>query len=286
MASSLLKPGRQPGVGKLEKDLLPKKAPGATLSSPKKTAAVPHLQPSAPPFHGSCHVTSGAGPSAGRGGVRAGSRGCSLRAERLTIYGQSWGRAAPGPRFRVGLSAAVARGAGAYGSRSRASDRPLRARHARRRLPRRPWARPLRGSTRARRRNKWARMPYEISECVGLRARPPASGVGCRREGAAGVLHGRPRGCGLGTGEWALWAGPAELREGFRDPTAAADDDREVRRPCPQAATGDRLGTPSADCPQLPGSREAGIAPSCTVPGLYLPREGVRQPPPGGAGRL
>lgn len=101
-------------------------------------------------------------------------------------------------------------------------------------------------------------MPYEISECVGLRARPPrllGSGAGGRaRPGsctAAGVRARSPP-------EWALWAGPAELRDPGACLTAAA---REVRRPCPQAATGDRLGTPSADCLQLPGSREAGIAP-------------------------
>lgn len=177
----------------------------------------------------------------------------------MTIYGQSWGRAAPGPRFRVGLSAAVARRAGAYGPRSRASDRPLRARHARRRLPCSPWARPRRGSTRARRRNKWARMPYEISECVGLRARPPAPGVGAggrarpgsRTAAGFGVRAGNP---GVGVVGWAgRAAGPRGL-------TAAAATDQEVRRSCPQAATGDRLGTPSADCQQLPGSREAGIA--------------------------
>lgn len=207
MASSLLQAGAPSWRWKARERSAPQEGSRCKGRQPKKkNPPAPHLQPSAPPFHGSRHVTSGAGPQAGRGGVRAGSWGCSLRAERLTIYGQSWGRAAPGPRFRVGLSAAVARGAGAYGSRSRVSDRPLRARHARRRLPRCPWARPLRGSTRAQRRNKWARMPYEISECVGLRARPPASGVGCRREGAAGVLHGRggagrgPRSgrCGLG----------------------------------------------------------------------------------------
>lgn len=47
--------------------------------------------------------TRGRRRTRGRGGVRAGSWGCSRRAERLTIYGQSWGRAAPGPRFRVGF---------------------------------------------------------------------------------------------------------------------------------------------------------------------------------------
>lgn len=89
---------------------------------------------------------------------------------------------------------------------------------------------------------------------------PPRAAAGfwgrCGQEGAAGVSHGR----GVRAGNPGVgvvgWAGRAVRPRGL---TAAAA--REVRQPCPQAATGDRLGTPSADCLQLPGSREARISP-------------------------
>lgn len=87
---------------------------------------------------------------------------------------------------------------------------------------------------------------------------PPRAAAGfwgrCRQEGAAGVSHGRGVRAGNPKVGVVGWAGRAARPRGL---TAA----REVCRPCPQAATGDRLGTPSADCLQLPGSREAGIAP-------------------------
>lgn len=100
----------------------------------------------APPFHGSCLcVTSGAGTHEGAG-----------RCPRRLVGGQPPSRALDYIWSKLGASRAGAAlpgwvrpqrlragRAGASGSRSRASDRPLRARHARRRLPRRPRARPL-----------------------------------------------------------------------------------------------------------------------------------------------
>lgn len=92
---------------------------------------------------------------------------------------------------------------------------------------------------------------------------PPRAAAGfwgrCGQEGAAGVSHGRGVRAGNPGVGVVCWAARAARPRGLTAVAAAAD--REVRRPCPQAATGDRLGTPSADCPQLPGSREAGIAP-------------------------
>lgn len=90
---------------------------------------------------------------------------------------------------------------------------------------------------------------------------PPRAAAGfwgrCGQEGAAGVSHGsgvRAGNPGVGV---VGWAGRAARPRGLTAAAAA----REVRQPCPQAATGDRLGTPSADCLQLPGSREARISP-------------------------
>lgn len=53
------------------------------------------------------------------------------------------------------------------------------------------------------------------------------------------------------------WAGRTARPRGL----AATAADQEVRRPRPQAATGDRPGTPGADGLGLPGSPESGITP-------------------------
>lgn len=99
-------------------------------------------------------------------------------------------------------------------------------------------------------------MPYEISECVGLGARPPASGVGVGRRARLGSLTAA--GCGTGTPEWELWAGRAELLDpGAWPPTPTRKSAGRARK----AATGDRAGTPGADGLGLPGDRESGTSP-------------------------
>lgn len=113
-----------------------------------------------------------------------------------------------GPRFRVRrVRCGSAQGRARADLGAAASDRPLRVRHARRRLSLLSPARPRpglihgaggpRGSRRARRGNKWARMPYEISKCraggprVGARAACPLGQRPSRGVGGSAGVHGR-----------------------------------------------------------------------------------------------
>lgn len=179
---------------------------------------------------------AGRAAGAGRGPGRAGSRRPLRRAERLTIYGQSWGRAARGAALPGSARPQRQRaGQGASGPRAPASDRPLRARHARRRLSvptpgsasaRSGWRRGRPGGCRrARRGNKWARMPYEISKRRG----PPAPGVGARAAG--------PLGSG---GAWAAQGGARARGRG------AGSGRRAPRRP-----RGRPAGTPARGDPEV-----------------------------------
>lgn len=166
---------------------------------------------------GSCNVTSGAGrqgrgPRGGRGGpVRAGSRGLQQPSRALDyIWSKLGASRARGRASGFGASAAAARRAG----REPASEpRPRTAPSApgtpgaafRPPVPGPASASLLRGaggpggSRRARRGNKWARMPYEISKCRG----PVTPAVGAHAAGPPRSSAGRGRPGGVsGRGGW------------------------------------------------------------------------------------
>lgn len=191
------------------------------------------------------------GARAGRGRGAAAARSAqarqsrSRRAERLTIYGQSWGASRARGAALPGSARPQRQRAGQGASRPRrpglgppppphsapctpgAAFRPLSLVSASARSDSRR-ARPLEALWRARRGNKWARMPYEISKCRGPVRAP------------------RPRG-------WApalpacLPAWPLGHRPGVGGPARSAGRGGGVREPAgerPAALRGRRAAIP------------------------------------------
>ena len=185
---------------------------------------------------GPCRERGGARTRRGRGAAAARSAQARLsrsrRAERLTIYGQSWGAsrargaALPGSarpqRLRAGQGASrpLRPGLGppspplSAPCTPGAAFRPLSPGSASARSDSRR-ARPLQALWRARRGNKWARMPYEISKCRGP-VRPPPQGWApalpvCLAPSAIGrvrAVRRGPRGAGEGCGSRLVSAPP------------------------------------------------------------------------------
>lgn len=187
----------------------PSFAPQQQNPSPPAPGDIPTQKAARAAFQGAAgDVLPGAGRPGGAGGGGAGRprmrAGPPRRAERLTIYGQSWGRAARGAALPGSARPRRQRaGQGASGPWSRGLGPPP-PRPARPAPPFGPFpgaASARSGSRRgrsprvwrARRGHPWARMPYEISKC---RARGPRGGAR-----AAGPLGPRPsRGVGGSAG--------------------------------------------------------------------------------------